>query len=254
MVKQYWDSFGYEWTRWSKTQLYGKENDETFTKKTGLREEDVKGKTVLDVGCGTGRFMEVVARWKAHWVVGIDPSEAAKVARKNLGAIYDNISVGQLSIEEYRGSSYDIVYCIGVLHHTPNPKQSFMQLTKLVKPGGLLCVWVYQKMGMWVKIADIYRVVTVHLPWWLLRVLSLYSIVWGLWPKVPIVGGYIWGMIPCSAHPNWRWRILDTFDWYSPKYQSKHTVEEVKGWFVEAGFMDIEECEIPVSVRGWRPK
>lgn len=251
----YWDSFGWEWTRWPTTQLYGKENDDTFTKKTGLRPDDVKGKYILDVGCGTGRFTEVVSRWGANLVCGADPSRAWVVAHENLKN-RDNVRVGPVSIEEakdyFSGLSYDIVYCIGVLHHTPNPKQSFLQISKLVKPGGLLCVWVYGKMGSWDNVAQIYRKVTVHLPWWMLRVLCYIAGPWDYVRRIPYIGNYLWLLFPCSMHPEWRWRVLDTFDWYSPKYQSKHTVEEVRGWFEEAGFMDVKECEIPVSVRGVR--
>jgi hypothetical protein len=42
-----------------------------------------------------------------------------------------------------------------------------------------------------------------------------------------------------STHPDREIRICDTFDWYSPEYQSHHTDEEVRGWFAEAGLTDI---------------
>src|SRR5438270_4258065 len=78
----YADSFGYQWRRFQTTQLDSadrnlSEND--FAQKTGLRPEDVKGKLVLDVGCGMGRFGEVVTRWGAR-VIGVDLSAAAEVA------------------------------------------------------------------------------------------------------------------------------------------------------------------------------
>jgi hypothetical protein len=46
------------------------------------------------------------------------------------------------------------------------------------------------------------------------------------------------------------WRILDTFDWYSPWYQSKHTYEEVFRWFESCGIEDLHVAGVPVSVRG----
>jgi len=54
-----------------------------FVRKTGLNPEDFKGKLVLDVGCGMGRFAEVATRWGAR-VVGIYLSAAAEVAAENL--------------------------------------------------------------------------------------------------------------------------------------------------------------------------
>jgi hypothetical protein len=46
------------------------------------------------------------------------------------------------------------------------------------------------------------------------------------------------------------WDVLDTFDWYSPLYQWKHTSPEVRGWFEEAGLGEVMELSFPVSFRG----
>lgn len=45
--------------------------------------------------------------------------------------------------------------------------------------------------------------------------------------------------IGVSMHPDPEVRVCDTMDWYAPKYASRHTFEEVKGWFQEAGLEDI---------------
>src|SRR5512133_3413488 len=85
-TESYANSFGYQWQKYAKTQLdhAGKDLSEPdFRRKTGLRPEDLKGKLVLDVGCGMGRFAEVATRWGAR-VVGIDLSAAAEVAARNL--------------------------------------------------------------------------------------------------------------------------------------------------------------------------
>jgi hypothetical protein len=46
------------------------------------------------------------------------------------------------------------------------------------------------------------------------------------------------------------WRVLDTFDYLAPAYQSKHTYTQVIGWFKKAGLSSIAKLEIPVSVKG----
>ena len=56
-----------------------------------------------------------------------------------------------------------------------------------------------------------------------------------------------------AFHPDRRWRILDTFDWYSPWYQSKHTYEEVFRWFESCGLQDLRVIEQPIAVQGRRP-
>lgn len=85
-AENYSDSFGFQWKRYARTQLDSseiRESEEHFRMKTGLSPEDLKGKLVLDVGCGMGRFAEVATRWGAS-VVGVDLSAAAEVAARNL--------------------------------------------------------------------------------------------------------------------------------------------------------------------------
>jgi hypothetical protein len=48
-------------------------------------------------------------------------------------------------------------------------------------------------------------------------------------------------------------RVLDTFDWYSPKYQSKHTYEQVFRWFEDCGLDSLRVLHTPVAVRGRKP-
>jgi hypothetical protein len=58
--------------------------------------------------------------------------------------------------------------------------------------------------------------------------------------KVPFFGKAAQFLLPTANWPTWKWRWLDTFDWYTPKYQWKHTWTEVYRWYKEAGFHDIE--------------
>jgi len=52
---------------------------------------------------------------------------------------------------------------------------------------------------------------------------------------------------PSSNHPDKTWRILDTYDWLSPKYQWKHTYSEVEGWFKKARLTDNREIRFSCS-------
>ena len=61
-------------------------------------------------------------------------------------------------------------------------------------------------------------------------------------------------MFPVYSHKkDLKERILDTFDWNSPTYQSKHTYPEVYRWFREAGLTEIEPLDVEVAVKGLRP-
>ena len=55
-----------------------------------------------------------------------------------------------------------------------------------------------------------------------------------------------------SMHPDPEWRVLDTFDNLSPRYQSRHTYKEVRGWFENGGLKDIVLLPNQIAVRGQR--
>ena len=100
------------------------------------------GKTVLDVGCGGGILSEGMDGRGAH-VTGIDLAEKSlKVARLHLlesGAQvdYQNIPVESLATE--RPASFDVVTCMEMLEHVPDPQSIVRACAELVKPGG----WVF---------------------------------------------------------------------------------------------------------------
>jgi hypothetical protein len=74
---------------------------------------------------------------------------------------------------------------------------------------------------------------------------------------IPGIGRPLSGIVryvfPVNRNPNPQWRVLDTFDWYSPRYQSKHTYEEVFRWFESCGMQDLRVVEVPISVQGRKP-
>ena len=99
----------------------------------------LKGKTVLDVGCGGGILSESMAECGAK-VTGIDLGEKAlKVAQlhsldSGVAVDYQLIAVEQLA--EQKPASFDVVTCLEMLEHVPNPASIVAACAKLVKPGG----------------------------------------------------------------------------------------------------------------------
>jgi 2-polyprenyl-6-hydroxyphenyl methylase/3-demethylubiquinone-9 3-methyltransferase len=97
------------------------------------------GKTVLDVGCGGGILSESMAQ-KGAKVTGIDLGEKAlKVAalhglESGVAVDYQLISVEELA--EKQPESFDVVTCLEMLEHVPNPASVVAACAKLVKPGG----------------------------------------------------------------------------------------------------------------------
>lgn len=249
-------SFSFEWNRHRKTQLdnaISQESEETFRGKTGLTPEEVAGRLVLDAGCGMGRFADVVSRWGGN-VVGIDLSLAVEAAHANLAG-RENVRILQADLFHlpFRPGTFDVVYSLGVLHHTPDCEKAFRQLVPFVRPGGRLCVWVYGTMGPWERFARLYRNLTVRMPKRFLHALCHLAIPWYHICRLPLVGDLLWTVLPISKHPNPDWRVLDTFDWYSPQYQSLHTFPEVYRWFRSESLVDITLLDFPVALAGTRP-
>jgi SAM-dependent methyltransferase len=254
----YAGSFGREWNWFAKTQLdrpdEGRtESRETFAKKTGFTPADLEGKTVLDVGCGMGRFAEVAASHGAR-VVGVDLSAAVDAASRNLAGFEDAVVI-QADVFDlpFRPESFDLIYSIGVLHHTPDTRRAFLSLPRLLRPGGRIAIWVYsnERPVRYVS-SDLLRHLTTRLDHERLLKLCRGAAPLGRLYRTRF-GRYLTPLLPVSQHPDPEWRVLDTFDWYAPKYQWKHDWPEVEGWFAEAGLEDVRRHEVPVSVSGRRP-
>jgi SAM-dependent methyltransferase len=260
----YADSFGYQWQRFNRTQLDQGDktpNERDFRRKTGLKPEDLEGKLVLDVGCGMGRFSEVATRWGAR-VVGIDLSAAAEVAARNLADREFVALQADVFALPFTPGSFDYIYSMGVLHHTPNCEKAFKNLPQYLKPGGGIAIWLYSGYNKWYRFSDIYRKFTHRMSAPLLHGILRVSVPFFYWLDrglrvVPLVGSPLAGVIhhvfPVNRHPNPEIRVLDTFDWYSPKYQSKHTYEEVFRWFEDCGIKDLTVGELSIGVRGRKP-
>ena len=127
---QYVGSFSYEWNRWNRVQLDeangGNESETTFAEKSGFRPEELRGKLVLDVGCGAGRFLDVASRWGAR-AVGVDLSFAVEASHKNLGQ-RPNVAVIQADVFRlpFRTQTFDAIFSLGVLHHSRDTREAFL--------------------------------------------------------------------------------------------------------------------------------
>lgn len=258
----YADSFGYQWGRYAQTQLNPKGAEWNLQRKTGLREEELRGKLVLDVGCGMGRFAEVATRWGAK-VVGVDLSAAAEVAASNLRDREFVALQADVYALPFAPGSFDCIYSVGVLHHTPNCEKAFKSLPRYLKPGGTVAVWLYGAYNNWYRFSDYYRRFTQRMPIGTLHSILRVAVPCLNWfdsgaRAVPLIGRPVAGLVnhifPVSRHPNPQMRVLDTLDWYSPQYQSKHTYEQVFRWFESCGLERLTVADASIGVKGRAPE
>ncbi|HEY3066259.1 MAG TPA: methyltransferase domain-containing protein [Methylomirabilota bacterium] len=244
------ESFGFQWRarergKFEQQTLYGlSASDElaAFFRSLAMAPTEAKGAHMLDAGCGDGSLMRVVSG-VVEAVVGIDINTSIDTAyRMCRGCQNVSVVAADLFASPFPPATFDIVWAEGVIVHTPDPRRAFRRLAELVKPGGTLYVWVYSKdrRAVYQRIRDL-LVAPYRLPKNLLLGLS-YAIAVPIFltarPYAAWRGRRGKGV---DAKPSLRAVAFGLFDNLSPRFQSRHTVEEITRWFDEEGFRDVTQ-------------
>ena len=110
----------------------------------------IKGKVVLDAGCGAGMQFFYYLFYGAN-VTGIDQSEKSisfiKEQCEKLG-YNPNLIVGNVEKTNLPDESFDYIFSIGVLHHTPNIRDALKEFNRLIKPNGEITLLLYHKYSL----------------------------------------------------------------------------------------------------------
>lgn len=228
-------SFGRQWNAYD--VAHDAEDRATFAAKTGMPLDALSGLRVLDAGCGGGRYSRICAEAGAC-VTGADHSSAVEKAQ-SLCAGCDAVRFLQADLKRlpFAPASFDFVFSIGVMHHDARTRAVFDAVAPMVRPGGRLSVWLYRRNQWWQEwLNTALRRRTVQMsPDRLERWCRCGARLGG----IPILNRTLNKVVNFSAHPNRENRICDTFDWYAPRYQHHHTLEELCEWFRAAGFEDL---------------
>lgn len=216
-----------------------------------LQPSDYLGKLVLDAGSGFGRHAFFAARYGAE-VVALDNSADAVVSARDNTRHLNRVHVvqGDLHRSPLRPSTFDLVYCFGVLHHLEAPRSAFAALTELAAPGGQVQVWVYGPRAGTAAIASgalhgaassMDEDTLLHFSRGLARALRVFSHTpYRVMRHVPLVGSVV-SHLPAHDHHQWPFDVVvaDIVDRLRIPVTHYLTGEELEGWFAEAGFADI---------------
>lgn len=257
-TQQYSGSFGYQWNLFRLEQIDSANrtglSEKRFYSETGWDDGWMNEKWLLEAGCGAGRFLEVASRSSAE-VVGVDLSTAVDGVRETLGSRC-NLHLVQASIFDlpFRLQSFDGVYSIGVLQHTPDPAKALGACAAAVKPAGRLAVTVYER-RRWTKFYSKYwvRPLTSRMdPRVLLAliriVMPVLFLVTEVLFRIPLLRRLFQFIIPVANYVDvselslaqrYRWAMLDTFDMLAPRYDLPQTEGDLQRVLRDAGLTSI---------------
>jgi SAM-dependent methyltransferase len=257
--QNYAESFGYEWTLYGDLQ-YDRLQDNTLThdrfySQLGLTAADLRGKKVLEAGCGGGRFSDVVLQSGAE-LHAIDLSVAVDKNRE-LHPSEKRLNLAQASILEppYAPGTFDVVFCFGVIQHTPDPAVTFRALAALVKPGGRIAIDVYaahpKQSSHWKYFV---RPVTKHMDHATIHTI-IDSASHVLFPisktirRIPVLGKPLSRVVPIFVHDGFlgrvplhqerRWAVLETLDALTPAHDHPRSARTLRKWLENGGFTDV---------------
>ncbi len=265
--QKYATSFGYEWHFFKKTQLDSHTGThisrDRWSDITGYQPEDMKGKVVLEAGCGSGRFLEIVAPFSKK-CIGLDMSSAVDAASDNLIRDFSTVDIIQADLNRtaIQKNSVDFVYSIGVLDHIPDTLKGIKSLVSLIKPGGELAVWLY---GPHLKIwpGDMYRFIGSRMdPHRLLTILKKYVPFALKTHKIPFLGKFFkWVLFPAPEYAHLpipedmrlEWSILDAYDRFGSIIEKHFSEEQLRKILQDAGLINIRKNKVLNSFIGQKP-
>lgn len=221
-------SFEYQWKNYETKYLtYGLSENAEFDKFCNdlmIKPEDLANKKILDAGCGSGRLTRFIGKYSKK-VYGVDLIDLPKDKKVK----FIKASIMDLPFPD---SSFDLVYCEGVLHHTPDPKRAFMELARI--NNDKLYVMLYSKRNLFMLIRKYFWVYYYPYP-----VIRLISFIFALFSYIPL------NLLKSKYNREFTIKSLEffIFDYLSPRYQSIHSFEEIKSWYLESGYKTIIKRE-----------
>jgi SAM-dependent methyltransferase len=166
------EAFATSWNNLPEGSVYTTEQFEDWF--LPLTKKDISGKNVLELGCGNGSLLVHVTNWEPSHITGVDLGDSITSCKANMHKTgFKNYEIVQYDLTTYKSSGFDVVYCIGVLHHLKNPKAGFDSVLQNTRSGGNFHCWVYAKEGNAVirYIVDPIRKIVSAFPWWFTKYL-----------------------------------------------------------------------------------
>lgn len=223
---------------------------------------------ILDAGTGSGVDTAMFAE-SGVTVVAIDLSqEAALATYRHLGQLRNvHVMQADLCALPFPPGVFDFISCDQVLHHTPNTSGSFDALVQHLRQGGHMALYVYKRKGPIREFTDDYiRQHTTQMSaeecYELCKAIALLGKALSdlkteiqIPADIPLLNVkagsedvqrfFYWNVLKCFWNDDYDvvTNTVINFDWYHPRYASRHTPEEVQSWF-ERHDLKIERLHV----------
>lgn len=255
-------SFGYEWQRFNDQLPAYKENFDWYVEP--LAQESFADCLVLDAGCGMGRHTHHFLARGAR-VVALDASPAIEVAAWNNPSENALFVQGDVLRLPVKPGSFDLAFCVGVLHHLEDTALGLTELVKALRPGGSILFYVYHdpaELAPWrgrlVSVVSAMRRVTTRMPMPLLRAVTwtLSVVLFALYVgpmkalcRVPRFRKAL-GEPPLGLYTRYPFRVFwnDQFDRFSAPLEKRFRRIEVERLLGDAGLVSVRV----LGRYGWR--
>ncbi len=223
-VKKFYDVV---WTEYIPEFEASKDHLELFFSK-----EEIKGREILDCGCGTGIFANIFASMEAGKVTGLDISpgslETGRRIKEKMGLQNIEFVEGDMLNLPYEDGRFDIVWAWGSAHHSEDPMKALAEIDRVLKKKGALLLALYKKTGLtWIH--ELIRKTLVKTPksWWvfLSRIMAFF-----LWPVVKIRE-----IFRQKARKGEKLEEL-ILDWYFVPIRFYFTPQEIRTWLEQKGY------------------
>ncbi|MCH8330060.1 MAG: class I SAM-dependent methyltransferase [Bacteroidetes bacterium] len=252
------DSFGEEWKKFSEFSKLDIKTagDQYFDIAQGMFDN---GSIVLDAGCGTGRWSLYLSD-KVSFIEAIDPSESV-LSAVNLTRNVNNIRVSLASISNipFADDSFDLVICLGVLHHIPDSKEAMRNLVQKVKRGGRCLIYMYYDLdnrGVVYKslfgLVNLARRIISSMPSFAKKLICEIIALFVYLPLVflgrsvkALTSNDLYKRMPLSYYADKSFRIMrnDALDRFGTPLEQRYNQQQIRSMMEDAGLEDIRFSE-----------
>ncbi len=254
------ESFGDEWTKFDSF-------DDAEITKIGNEYFDIvdsqilnKESVVLDLGCGSGRWSRYMSD-KVKFIEAVDPSAAVFSAVK-LNQDRSNIRVTRAGVDNipFADNSFDIIVCLGVLHHLPKTDEALKKAAKKLKTNGYFLLYLYYKLDnrsffykLFFWLSNIVRRIVSQLPSFFKHVVCEIIAVFVYLPLIFFAGVVkklfpkkrYYKLFPLSYYLNKSFTIIrnDALDRFGTPLEQRFSKKEIEAMMINAGFTEIKFSE-----------